>query len=75
MIEDPRVATAYAIEALRIFDHLHFRSRMEDALVKKKTVGPLTLAKPTAISGKPAWFADAYVPGHAALADRRLFSS
>jgi phosphatidylserine/phosphatidylglycerophosphate/cardiolipin synthase-like enzyme len=75
MIEDPRVATAYAIEALRIFDHLHFRSRMEDVLVKKKTVGPLTLAKPTAISGKPAWFADAYVPGHAALADRRLFSS
>jgi hypothetical protein len=43
--------------------------------VKKKTVGPLTLAKPTAISGKPAWFADAYAPGHAALADRRLFSS
>ncbi len=25
MIEDPMVATSYAIEALRIFDHLHFR--------------------------------------------------
>jgi hypothetical protein len=75
MIEDPRVATAYAIEALRVFDHLHFRSRMEEVLVKKKTVEPLTLAKPTAISGKPAWFAKAYVPGHAAEADRRLFAS
>ena len=27
MIEDPMVATSYAIEALRIFDHLHFRSQ------------------------------------------------
>ena len=75
MIEDPRVATAYAIEALRVFDHLHFRSRMEDALVRKKAGDPLTLAKPTAISGKPPWFAEAYVPGGAAEADRRLFSS
>ena len=75
MIEDPRVATAYTIEALRVFDHLHFRSRMEDALVKKKAGEPLTLAKPTAISGKPAWFAKAYVPGHAAEADRKLFAS
>ena len=31
MIEDPRVATSYAIEALRIFDHLHFRSNMQAA--------------------------------------------
>src|SRR5262249_21911033 len=31
MIEDPRVATSYAIEALRIFDHLHFRTVMSDA--------------------------------------------
>ena len=74
MIEDPRVATAYAIEALRVFDHLHFRSRMEDALVRDKRGDPLTLARPTAISGKPPWFAAAYEPGHAAEADRRLFS-
>jgi phosphatidylserine/phosphatidylglycerophosphate/cardiolipin synthase-like enzyme len=31
MIEDPRVATSYAIEALRIFDHLHFRTVMDNA--------------------------------------------
>src|SRR5262249_37920173 len=31
MIEDQRVATSYAIEALRVFDHLHFRTLMSDA--------------------------------------------
>jgi len=35
MIEDPRVATSYAIEALRIFDHLHFRTIMQKASKKK----------------------------------------
>ena len=47
MIEDPRVATAYAIEALRVFDHLHFRSRMEDALVRKKAGDPAEVAVAT----------------------------
>jgi hypothetical protein len=28
MIEDQKIATSYAIEAIRIFDHLQFRSRM-----------------------------------------------
>jgi phosphatidylserine/phosphatidylglycerophosphate/cardiolipin synthase-like enzyme len=45
MIEDQRVAIAYAIEELRVFDHLHFRSRMEDVPVKKKKVDPLTLGR------------------------------
>jgi hypothetical protein len=30
MIEDPKIATAYAIEALRVFDHLHFRSTLPE---------------------------------------------
>ena len=34
MIEDPRVAASFAINALRIFDHLHFRSVMKSAGVK-----------------------------------------
>ena len=75
MIEDPRVATAYAIEALRIFDHLHFRSRMQDAGKKKfKKKDPLTLRKPTAISGKPPWFPDFYKGGSQKEKDRLLFS-
>jgi phosphatidylserine/phosphatidylglycerophosphate/cardiolipin synthase-like enzyme len=72
MIEDQRVATSYAIEALRVFDHLHFRSTMQHA---SKTDGnSLTLSKPTAISGKPAWFEKFYVQGSQEENDRKLFS-
>jgi PLD-like domain len=88
MIEDQRVATSYAIEALRIFDHLHFRMRMEDSTGKKsktktkaktkakKTAAadPLVLQKPQAISGKPAWFENFYQDGTQAENDRKLFS-
>ena len=35
----------------------------------------LTLKKPTAISGKPAWFADYYKPGTQRERDRKLFPS
>ena len=31
MIEDRKIAIGYAVEALRIFDHLHFRNRMEES--------------------------------------------
>jgi phosphatidylserine/phosphatidylglycerophosphate/cardiolipin synthase-like enzyme len=78
MIEDSRVATSYAIEALRIFDHLHFRSRMQDAekgkSTKSKKKDPLTLHKPTAISGKPAWFRDYYQRNTQKEKDRQLFA-
>jgi phosphatidylserine/phosphatidylglycerophosphate/cardiolipin synthase-like enzyme len=126
MIEDPRVATSYAIEALRVFDHLHFRTIMSDAFAthaptvkaggtaaagatsakkatnaktgkKSATKGTpaisaapspataarrskttakaaLTLQKPTAISGKPAWFTDFYKAGSQKEHDRKLFS-
>jgi phosphatidylserine/phosphatidylglycerophosphate/cardiolipin synthase-like enzyme len=123
MIEDPRVATSYAIEALRVFDHLHFRTVMSDAFAGTDNVGgaktargkaakaktakkstkkgkaakptkatapspdtasppskaaamaALTLKKPTAISGKPAWFKDFYKVGTQQEYDRKLFSS
>src|SRR6185436_10659524 len=59
MIEDRKIAIAYAIEAVRVFDHLHFRSTMKEA---KKKPSALVLAKPTAISGKASWFEKYYVP-------------
>jgi phosphatidylserine/phosphatidylglycerophosphate/cardiolipin synthase-like enzyme len=71
MIEDPRVATSYAIEAIRVFDHLEFRSKMQQA---PKTNDPLTLKKPTALSGKPAWFEKFYVADSQLARDRSLFS-
>jgi len=73
MIEDPRVATSYAIEALRVFDHLHFRSVMQKA-TSSKDDDALTLLKPAAISGKPAWYEKYYVEGSQAENDRKLFS-
>lgn len=73
MIEDPKVATSYAIEALRVFDHLQFRSKMQKAS-SDASEEPLTLKKPTAISGKPAWFEEFYADGSQAANDRKLFS-
>lgn len=71
MIEDCRIATSYAIEALRVFDHLHFRSRMQNA---SKAKDPMTLLKPRAISGKPPWFTPFYKAGSQQERDRKLFS-
>lgn len=78
MIADCKVATAYAIEALRMFDHLHFRTLMKEAFapaVPPPVPKPLTLKKPAAISGEPAWFEGSYVSGSQKEKDRRLFSS
>jgi len=73
MIEDQRVATAYAIEALRIFDHLEFRTKMQSATTAKDK-GALTLQLPKALSGNPAWFEKFYVEGSQLESDRKLFS-
>jgi len=88
MIEDSRIATSYAIEALRVFDHLHFRTVMSDAFGRSKdatdsargedaaagALAALTLRKPTLISAQPAWFADFYKAGTQKQYDRILFS-
>jgi phosphatidylserine/phosphatidylglycerophosphate/cardiolipin synthase-like enzyme len=76
MIEDSRVATSYAIEAIRIFDHLHFRSLMQTSRnqTKSEQVKTLTLQKPEAISGQPTWFAPFYKEGGQLAKDRILFA-
>lgn len=77
MIEDRKVALAYAIEAVRVFDHLQFRNRMRDALVGGAApLRAITLRKPIAISGDEApWFDKYYRPGSQAWHDRKLFSA
>ncbi|MES2594481.1 MAG: phospholipase D-like domain-containing protein [Verrucomicrobiota bacterium] len=67
-IEDRKIAIAYAIEALRMFDHFHFR-------VNAKVPGSqqtLRLAKPPAL-GEKTWFVQYYRPGHVKERDRKLF--
>lgn len=79
-IEDQRVATAYAIDALTLFDHLNFRDRMKEAEQQKSGVAAakrqtLQLQKPTAISGaEEPWFAKFYVQGSQRELDRVTFS-
>jgi len=71
MVQDPRIATSYAIEALRVFDHLEFRTKMKEA---PTTGDPLTLKKPTSISGQPAWFEKFYAEETQLQFDRKLFA-
>ncbi|MEH3138786.1 MAG: phospholipase D-like domain-containing protein [Mycobacterium kyogaense] len=77
VIEDQRIATAYAIEALRVFDHLNFRNRMKDAVDPKKPIDPLVLLKPVAFAPKmqkEPWFAKYYEPGSQRERDRLTFA-
>jgi len=67
-IEDRKVAIAYAIEALRLFDHFHFRVNAREA----NALQTLRLQKPPA-TGKKPWFSQYYRTGHIRERDRKLF--
>jgi phosphatidylserine/phosphatidylglycerophosphate/cardiolipin synthase-like enzyme len=67
-IEDRKVAIAYAIEALRLFDHFHFRVNAREADAPQS----LRLAKPPE-PGQKAWFSQYYRTGHIKERDRKLF--
>jgi phosphatidylserine/phosphatidylglycerophosphate/cardiolipin synthase-like enzyme len=69
-IEDRKVAIAYAIEALRLFDHFHFRVKARES----DSPAVLRLAKPPAPGEKP-WFSQYYRIGHIKERDRLLFIS
>lgn len=71
MIEDRKVAIAYAIEALRLFDHFHFRVRLKEG---ETAVARMTLAKPPASANDKPWFASYYLAGHVKERDRTLFA-
>ena len=66
-ITDPIVAAAYAVEAVRLFDHYHFRDVMKTA----------TAAKPLQLQGKgvaPPWWKPYYDTSDIKYRDRLLFS-
>ena len=67
-IEDRKVAISYAIEALRLFDHFHFRVNARSPNAPSE----LRLAKPPT-PGKKPWFASYYRTGHVKERDRELF--
>lgn len=67
-IEDRKIAVVYAIEALRLFDHFHFRVNAS----QPGALHTLRLAKPPAAGEKP-WFDAYYRAGHVKARDRELF--
>lgn len=70
LIRDRRIAVSYVIEALRIFDHYHFRVTQQEAKTAKKT---LTLAKPPHKDGEEPWWEEDYTATRK-IRDRELFS-
>jgi phosphatidylserine/phosphatidylglycerophosphate/cardiolipin synthase-like enzyme len=70
LIRDQRIAVAYVVEALRIFDHYHFRVAQQEATESNRK---LYLAKPPRQPADMAWWADDYtVP--IKIRDRLLFA-
>jgi phosphatidylserine/phosphatidylglycerophosphate/cardiolipin synthase-like enzyme len=70
LIRDRRIATAYAVEALRIFDHYHFRVAREEAA---GAPGSLELARaPSRADAKPWW--DEYYTDPHKIRDRLMFA-
>jgi hypothetical protein len=70
LIEDRKVAIAYGIEALRLFDHFHFRVNLKEGDEKREKI---TLQKPPRNRDEKTWFASYYVNGHIKERDRKLF--
>jgi len=73
IIRDRKIAVAYVIEALRIFDHYHFRVAQQDAKNSKKTNPGLFLAKPPRQVGELPWWSEYYTDIRK-IRDRELFS-
>jgi phosphatidylserine/phosphatidylglycerophosphate/cardiolipin synthase-like enzyme len=70
LIRDRRIAVAYMVEALRLFDYYHFRVAQRDA---RKARDRLLLAKPPRNAGDVAWWQEDYtVP--VKIRDRELFA-
>ena len=70
LIRDQRVAVSYMVEALRIFDHYHFRVAQQEA---KKARKKLVLAKPPRKAGEEPWWLEDYKDVRKAR-DRELFA-
>ena len=70
VVKDRRIAVSYTVEAIRIFDHYHFRVVQKEA---KKMGKPLELARPPRKPGDKPWFDDDYTAPRK-IRDRKLFA-
>lgn len=70
LIRDRRIAVSYAIEAIRIFDHYHFRVAQKEAKGAKRK---LALRRPPRQPGETPWWSEYYTDPHK-IRDRELFA-
>ena len=70
LIRDRRIVVSYTIEALRIFDHYHFRVLQQEAKKARKT---LQLLRPPRKAGEKAWWEEDYTNARK-IRDRELFA-
>jgi phosphatidylserine/phosphatidylglycerophosphate/cardiolipin synthase-like enzyme len=70
LIRDRRVAVSYMIEALRIFDHYHFRVAQKEAT---EAVKKLVLATPPRSPDEEPWWTEDYTVAQK-IRDRELFA-
>ncbi len=70
LVRDRRIAVSYVVEALRIFDHYHFRAIQQEA---KKSKQELVLAKPPRSPGEKSWWDEDYTNARK-IRDRELFA-
>lgn len=70
LVRDRKIAVAYMIEGLRLFDHYHFRVKVKES---KEGITQLSLAKPPRKKGEKAWWQD-YYSKRMKIRDRELFS-
>lgn len=70
LVRDRRVATSYAIEALRIFDHYRFRVLDQEA---KESGDALELKPPPQAAGEEPWWKPYYTEP-AKIRDREVFA-
>jgi phospholipase D-like protein len=69
LFRNRRIAVAYAVEALRIFDHYHFRARQSQPGARKQ----LVLRRPPSGPGELPWW-DEYYTDPQKVRDRELFA-
>jgi phosphatidylserine/phosphatidylglycerophosphate/cardiolipin synthase-like enzyme len=72
MIEDAAVANMFAIEAVALFDHFHFRKVMQQVTVKEP---PLTLWYPGKPNAPDPWWKAYYDLKRIQMRDRYLFAA
>jgi len=70
LIKDRKIAVSYMIEALRIFDHYHFRVAQKESQKAGKT---LSLSRPPKKAGEKTWW-EAYYSDKRKDRDRELFA-